>query len=967
LKIENSNVIHSENVTLENGNSNENTNTSSLNESNNNNDNDNDNNNPQTENKNNLIIEDKDNKQANDKSNIITDNKTGVTGDTNNTQTVETNNIKTTIVDNNNIQVNNANNGQTTNATKEPMANTNNEVNNYNTEKVEEVNRMEKSHVNLKKTTISTMQPFVIRKGATSNYLKGNISYLNEGNDVSLDPERNYSDVIVIHPGSRYLRIGRASDAFPKEIPHCIARDVTPLKINIKNEEQKASPQDSGVTLQIPENENSIDNNNDDNDDENDNHQNSNSEVIGDNNPNEIDNKNGEMDTSEEEHVNKRRKKNNSRHRNNNNNDNFDDENYMFSDKLIITKEYLKELEADIKFRMRLAKMRVTPNAHSQVRQFNIQSIPEIIPDHNDPYKIEWTTANNKEKYFVGLKALRLKKYVKKDEKITNNSKSRYRLFYPIKNGTFNLEDYDNLQVVLGDIERIWNYVINNELGIPKNEYKDYNVVLVIPDIYDKVYVTELISLLLKEMNFKAIIVQQESVCAAFGAGFSMSCIVDIGAQKTSIACIEDGFCIPETRMNLKYGGDDITLLFMALLIHNAFPYSEIDLNLAYDWQLAQELKERFCTVIESDLTCRVYTFYVRVPDKDTRVFSLKVYDEVVMAPMLLFKTHMIDFRNKLHYLVDSKNNYMNERSVEEIVLLDDYIKLQNPTHTNNNTQNSTMDVDTNSECPSPNTASAINLKEEVKSESVTATNHKLNKTNSNMDIDVESIEETKSHDDTNNNDTNHRNVITINDTQDNNEIFEKVSQPLDVAIAQSISTYVTTISEGWEFNGTNSRKEKDIEDRIRKIYSSILVIGGGGMIPGLSKMIEDRVSHWLHVLLPQGILNSAIQHEIKNDGNRSGNAATEDKRKSTNKKTNIRGVTNRKGPNGVNVNSGNGTAIISPTVITSPRDIDSRVLTWKGASILCKLDCASEMWLGGKEWENGGIKGCYKWLFHWE
>jgi len=51
--------------------------------------------------------------------------------------------------------------------------------------------------------------------------------------------------------------------------------------------------------------------------------------------------------------------------------------------------------------------------------------------------------------------------------------------------------------------------------------------------------------------------------------------------------------------MNLKYGGDDITLLFMALLIHNAFPYSEIDLNLAYDWQLAQELKERFCTVIE--------------------------------------------------------------------------------------------------------------------------------------------------------------------------------------------------------------------------------------------------------------------------------------------------------------------------------------------------------------------------------
>jgi len=37
----------------------------------------------------------------------------------------------------------------------------------------------------------------------------------------------------------------------------------------------------------------------------------------------------------------------------------------------------------------------------------------------------------------------------------------------------------------------------------------------------------------------------------------------------------------------------------MALLIHNSFPYSEIDLTRVYDWQLAQELKERFCTVIE--------------------------------------------------------------------------------------------------------------------------------------------------------------------------------------------------------------------------------------------------------------------------------------------------------------------------------------------------------------------------------
>lgn len=30
--------------------------------------------------------------------------------------------------------------------------------------------------------------------------------------------------MIVIHPGTRFLRIGRASDVFPLEVPHVIAR-----------------------------------------------------------------------------------------------------------------------------------------------------------------------------------------------------------------------------------------------------------------------------------------------------------------------------------------------------------------------------------------------------------------------------------------------------------------------------------------------------------------------------------------------------------------------------------------------------------------------------------------------------------------------------------------------------------------------------------------------------------------------
>lgn len=44
------------------------------------------------------------------------------------------------------------------------------------------------------------------------------------------------------------------------------------------------------------------------------------------------------------------------------------------------------------------------------------------------------------------------------------------------------------------------------------------------------------------------IIVHQESVCATFGSGLSSACIVDVGDQKTSVCCVEDGVSHRNTR-----------------------------------------------------------------------------------------------------------------------------------------------------------------------------------------------------------------------------------------------------------------------------------------------------------------------------------------------------------------------------------------------------------------------------------
>ena len=43
-------------------------------------------------------------------------------------------------------------------------------------------------------------------------------------------------------------------------------------------------------------------------------------------------------------------------------------------------------------------------------------------------------------------------------------------------------------------------------------------------------------------------IMKQESLAATYGAGISNACVVDIGATTTSIACVDEGLVLPDTR-----------------------------------------------------------------------------------------------------------------------------------------------------------------------------------------------------------------------------------------------------------------------------------------------------------------------------------------------------------------------------------------------------------------------------------
>ena len=297
-------------------------------------------------------------------------------------------------------------------------------------------------------------------------------------------------------------------------------------------------------------------------------------------------------------------------------------------------------MSTELKTHMRQNKRRTLPNSKEMVINYNRRTPPETISEHNDPMRVEWTEITDRPpEYVTGQQALR----------IADNSRPRYKLFWPIRYGWCNEKDYESKRLLFLDISLILEDAIKTQLGLTsKKDWPQYSCVFVIPDLYEKSYVTQILEMLMSEFGFSRACFIQESLAGTFGAGFTLACIVDIGAQKTSICCVEEGMCIENSRINLKYGGADVTETFVKMMLYDHFPYAEINLWRRYDFLLAEELKKNFCTMNESSVSVQVFDFHLRVSGQDTRKYAFKAYDEVLLAPMGYFQPTIFDNSSKL-------------------------------------------------------------------------------------------------------------------------------------------------------------------------------------------------------------------------------------------------------------------------------------------------------------------------------
>lgn len=289
-------------------------------------------------------------------------------------------------------------------------------------------------------------------------------------------------------------------------------------------------------------------------------------------------------------------------------------------------------MTTDLKGRLKRKGVRFVPNTREQAAAWNRKSVPDMIPEHNDTHRIEWTELSaqpsSAPESFTGQAALR----------IPDLSKPRYELSWPLRYGTFNEKEYEDKNHLLRDITLIIEDAIKGQLGLTKRrEWTQYGCVFVIPDLYEKKYVTIMVEMLFREFGFNRVCLIQESVSASFGAGTATCCVVDIGAQKTSICCVDEGMCVENSRITLRYGGADITEALVKMMLSSHFPYAEIDLKRRHDWLVAEELKQKNCTLSYTDISngARFFDFHLRVLAQDTRFYRFKCYDEVMLAPMV--------------------------------------------------------------------------------------------------------------------------------------------------------------------------------------------------------------------------------------------------------------------------------------------------------------------------------------------
>ena len=622
-----------------------------------------------------------------------------------------------------------------------------------------------------------------------------------------------------------------------------------------------------------------------------------------------------------------------------------------------------EDLDKSFKERMRYYKRRIQPNSVEQVKSFNETVKPEKVLSQNDPSAVPWrgtTESQSGGGLFYGDEALVCPEpYYRHRHPFSTTSlfniqsdKSLYRSFQELLGDAINL-------IQMG-LDRLPNYV--------RGKGRQYKVVLVVSDLFEKSHLETLIGVLLTEFSFHAVAVIQEALANCYGAGLSTAtCVVNVGASQTTVACIDEGIVLENSLVTLNYGSNDITRLFILLLALNKFPFKGWQLDTVQGWQLAENLKKDLITYQDADVTVQMASFIKRLPGEDTEKYDFKIFDEVILAPLALFYPRIFKFLQNR----ESSSSPSSSSSSQNTQLQCQLPKSRDP-FTNLITDWRSL---TQEDC----LASSKKTIDEIQTSPELYCDFNDEFVLMQRLLEVEQLAE-KLEDST----------LAMEEEFNG---MEKNYAPLDKAIVQSI---------------TNASLLLD-PSKVSSFYSNILVVGGGSKIPSFDFMLTDRINIWrprliglssfphfyktlnakLKCLQENFVIHkessSAATGNTEADGlndvesitsnTQNSEVATQQLERTTpltsgtkeQLEEEIQRVTKNELANYIRQveTNGNNEHFLPVIVIPPPKEMDPALLAWKGGSVFGQIRLVEELYITTKDWDLHGSRILqYKCLF---
>ncbi|CCF58406.1 hypothetical protein KAFR_0E02530 [Kazachstania africana CBS 2517] len=572
------------------------------------------------------------------------------------------------------------------------------------------------------------------------------------------------------------------------------------------------------------------------------------------------------------------------------------------------------ELHSTFKERMRYYKRRIQPNSHEQVKSFNRNAQPETILDNNDPARIRWITQNDK--VYYGNDALLC----------PESFFSHRKPFGTCRNGAlFNLmgSSYSSVQELLGDVIKLIEFGLNKLLEA-KNKDK-YKAILVIPDLFEKSHVEEMIRLLLTELPFNAVAIIQESLATCYGAGISTStCVVNVGASETSVSCIDEGVVLENSLINLNYGGDDITRLFSVLLKMNNFPYQDWNVESIAGWNIAETLKKQIVTLQDADVTVQLSNFMKRVFNEPTEKYEFKTFDEVMLAPLALFAPRIFSYlRNE-----ESKNSTLQYQLPESKDLftheLNDWRSMTQEACKNNGSY-----CDISDELQLLTALLEVDSKlEAFQSEATTTLDNKRNMLPLDKAI-IQSITDACLSLDPSKMDSFYSNILVVGGSSN--------IPAFDFMLTDRINIWrprLLSLSSFPQFYKNLSKEIKDLE--MESQSTAKLQAQTGSVVPTTGS-------------------STPLATNAGNDGETMADLNEVSKKLSSN----INDLIKTKLQDYIsNVESQNSNEHYFPVgVVPPPRDMSAAILSWKGASVLAQIKLVEELFITNLDWDMHGSR----------